>query len=126
VKAADLIAKADRSLKTAQLALADGDTDGAVSRAYYGMFYAAKAALIHAGYSEAAGAKTHAGLIGAIGLHLVKPGHLPAAQGRALNETCELRIAADYLGGPISHAEAEAALSRAASFAAAVRTFTQK
>jgi uncharacterized protein (UPF0332 family) len=51
--------KAARSLKTGQLAFADGDMDGAVSRAYYGMFSAAKAALIHAGYIEAAEAKTH-------------------------------------------------------------------
>jgi uncharacterized protein (UPF0332 family) len=126
VKAADLIEKAVRSLKAAQLAFDDGDMDGAVSRAYYGMFYAAKAALLHAGHPEAAAAKTHAGLIAAVGQHLVKPGYLPAVQGRALNELCQLRIAADYSGGPISLDEAKAALLGAEDFAAIARSFTQR
>lgn len=64
---AKLMQKAARSLKTARLAFEDGDMDGAASRAYYGMFNAARAALIDAGHEEAAQAKTHSGLISAVG-----------------------------------------------------------
>jgi len=34
----DLMGKAERALASAQLLLADGDTDGVTNRAYYAMF----------------------------------------------------------------------------------------
>ncbi|HYZ48090.1 MAG TPA: HEPN domain-containing protein, partial [Sphingomonas sp.] len=56
------IAQAERSLETAQLVLGT-DPNAACSRAYYAMFYAARAALLRAGHAEQAMGKTHSGLI---------------------------------------------------------------
>jgi uncharacterized protein (UPF0332 family) len=126
VNPAELMQKATRSLKTARLAFEDGDMDGAASRAYYGMFNAARAALIHAGHNEAAEAKTHSGLISAVGQYLVKSGQLSGDHGRSLNEICQVRIAADYLGVAISQEEAEAAIKRADAFIATIGRLVQE
>ncbi|MDY6966818.1 MAG: HEPN domain-containing protein [Halobacteriota archaeon] len=42
----DLIKKAERFLRTAELILDDGDYDSCVSRCYYAMFFMAEAILI--------------------------------------------------------------------------------
>ncbi len=42
----DLIRKARRFLKTAELAMKDGDNDSCVSRAHYAMFLMAEAVLL--------------------------------------------------------------------------------
>jgi uncharacterized protein (UPF0332 family) len=41
-----LLRKAQRTIQSARLLLTDGDYDGAVSRAYYAMFYVAEALLL--------------------------------------------------------------------------------
>jgi uncharacterized protein (UPF0332 family) len=74
--AADLMAKARRPLKSARLVFSDGDPDSACNRAYYAMFNAARAALLAEGRTKEAVGKTHAGLIAAFALHLVKPGKI--------------------------------------------------
>ncbi len=43
------LAKAERALASARLLLADDDREGACNRAYYAMFDAAHAALLHQG-----------------------------------------------------------------------------
>jgi HEPN domain len=91
VKAELWLTKADRCLKTAELALADADPDSACNRAYYAMFNAARAALIIAGQSKLAMAKTHSGLVAAFGLHIAKAEHVPVELGRLL--------AIDLIGG---------------------------
>jgi len=45
----DLIKKAKRFLRTAELALNDGDYDSCVSRCYYAMFFMAEAVLLTKG-----------------------------------------------------------------------------
>jgi uncharacterized protein (UPF0332 family) len=44
-----LLDRARRSLRSARNLLEDGDRDFAISRAYYAMFYAARAALLSEG-----------------------------------------------------------------------------
>lgn len=44
-----LTGKAERAITSARLLLDAGDIDGAINRAYYAMFDAAKAALLRAG-----------------------------------------------------------------------------
>ena len=67
--------KAERTLSAAALLLGSGDTEGACNRAYYAMYYAAQAALLAAGIAEPEnGYKSHQGLIGAFGKHLVLSG----------------------------------------------------
>ncbi len=55
--------KASRSLQSALNLLEDGDNDFATARAYYAVFYAAKAALI----SQAINRSKHSGVIAAFG-----------------------------------------------------------
>ncbi|MDR3450799.1 MAG: HEPN domain-containing protein [Alphaproteobacteria bacterium] len=117
----ELMDKSRKALVSAKMLLDSGDADGAVSRAYYAMFDAARAALGGDG-----NAKSHAGLIGAFGLHLVKPGKFPAEQGRALNRVQELRSVADYLASPVPLDRAAEAVADAEAFVAAVRDFLKK
>ncbi|WPL16530.1 HEPN domain protein [Thiorhodovibrio winogradskyi] len=90
---ADYLSKARRALASACLLLADGDTEGACNRAYYAMFDAAHAALLHAdpGLNPAT-TKTHRGLIAAFGEQLVMTGLIPADLGRSINQVERIRL----------------------------------
>jgi uncharacterized protein (UPF0332 family) len=114
--------KALRALSSARLLLADGDVDGACNRAYYAMFDAAHAALLGSGtpinHDET---KTHRGLNGAFGRHLVKAGHLSPELGRALNEVERIRRLADYTGEDIGYEKANWTVEQAEAFVAAMR-----
>lgn len=113
----DYMEKAWRALSSARLLLDDKDMEGACNRAYYAMFDAAHAALMCSGAQvNPAETKTHSGLIGAFGRHLVKTGSLPAELGRALNEVERVRLLADYTGDQIDHQKAGWAVEQAASF----------
>ena len=116
------MAKADRCLAGAAANLARGDTEDATGRAYYAMYNAAHAALMAAGIETAATPiKTHDGLIGQFGLHLVKTGQLDAQHGRALAQVQDVRITADYASTPPSTKETEWAIGLATAFLAAIR-----
>jgi uncharacterized protein (UPF0332 family) len=65
--------------------------------------------------------KTHSGLIGAFGRHLVKTGRLPAELGRALNEVERVRLLADYTGDKIDHEKANWAVDQSAAFIVAIQ-----
>jgi uncharacterized protein (UPF0332 family) len=123
VSAALWLAKAERSLKTASLVLADGDADGACNRAYYAMFNAARAALIAIGQDQPAMAKTHSGLIAAFGEYLVKAGYISFTQGRALAAESKRRMVGDYQGGGLSGEDANDAIANATHFLSAVGEF---
>lgn len=56
-----LMRKSERALKSARIDLQHADPDGAVNRAYYGMFNAARATLLAAGVSEGDLPRTHHG-----------------------------------------------------------------
>ncbi|WXK24767.1 HEPN domain-containing protein (plasmid) [Mycetohabitans endofungorum] len=67
------MAKAKRAYASARVLLDLGDVDGAVNRAYYAMFDAARAALLASGAPvEPDVGRTHSGLIWAFGNYLVK------------------------------------------------------
>ena len=109
--------KANRALASARLLLSDGDTEGACNRTYYAMFDAAHAALLRSGAAISENeTKTHHGLIGAFGKHLVKTGLVASDLGRALNQVENLRLLADYTGSPISAEKAKWSLSQAEDF----------
>jgi uncharacterized protein (UPF0332 family) len=121
VKPADFMTKAARALESAQLLLDAGDTGGACNRIYYAMFDAAKAALMATGAPpEAIHAKTHAGLIAAFSLHVVKRGFVIADHGRSFNRLHELRMIADYRGDSIEEPQVRQAIADAASCLTAV------
>lgn len=109
--------KAIRALTSARLLLANGDIEGACNRAYYAMFDAAHAALIRSRVNiNPAEIRTHSGLIGAFGKHLVKPGLASAELGRALNQVERIRLLADYTGEAINAEKAVWAVDQAESF----------
>jgi uncharacterized protein (UPF0332 family) len=115
--------KAKRALSAAQILLDADNPEGACNRAYYAMFDAAHAALLAAGVSTGqTSIKTHAGLIGAFGKHLVQSGLIDAAYGRSLNQIHHLRQLADYTGDPVSAADAAWAFEQAQAFVAAIKT----
>lgn len=109
--------KANRALTSATLLLADGDFEGACNRAYYAMFDAAHALLLQSGaHVNPAETKTHSGLIGAFGKHLVKPGIVSANFGRSLNQVEHIRLLADYTGEDIGAEKAAWAVNQAKNF----------
>jgi uncharacterized protein (UPF0332 family) len=126
MSAAQWLSKAERSLKTASLVLADGDADAACNRAYYAMFNAARAALIAIGQDQLAIAKTHSGLIAAFGEHLVRSGHIPFEQGRTLAAESKRRMVGDYQGGGLSPEDAKDAIANATHFLTAVDEFVAR
>ena len=89
---ATLFRRADRYLASSHALIRLGDYESAVSRAYYAMYYAARAAL---GERDVE-ARTHAGVVSEFGRLFVKTGevgreHLTSL-GRALND----RLLAEY------------------------------
>lgn len=114
------LGRAHRSLKTARLALTDGDTASAGNRAYYAMFYAARAALLFTGEERLAASKTHSGLISSFGQHLVKTGELSSTLGRALSVESHRRQVSDYDGGDVSLESAKLSISSAEMFIATI------
>uniref|UniRef100_E6QBB9 HEPN domain protein n=1 Tax=mine drainage metagenome TaxID=410659 RepID=E6QBB9_9ZZZZ len=114
----ELMEKARRAAKSADLLYKAGDFDGAANRSYYAMHDAAKAALLAIDAPcEVETIKTHHGLIAAFGLHVVKIGKVPAEFGRKLNEAENLRMIADYHGGQTSQAVAKQLVGTADAFA---------
>ena len=112
--------KAERTLSAAALLLGSGDTEGACNRAYYAMYYAAQAALLAAGIAEPEnGYKSHQGLLGAFGKHLVLSGQIDPALGRSFNKVQRLRQLADYVGDAPSIEDATLAVAEAKTFVAA-------
>ena len=78
--------KAQRALSAARLLLTASETEGACNRAYYAMFYAAHAALIAVRINPPeTGYKTHSGLIGAFGQHVIVGAGMDAELGRSIN-----------------------------------------
>lgn len=119
---AGYMAKAARALASAELLLTNGDLDGACNRAYYAMFDAAHAALLHSGaHVNPAETRTHRGLIAAFGEYLIKPGMLPADLGKSLNQVERIRLLADYTGEEIDEDKTRWAVEQAASFVEAIR-----
>ncbi|MGH8169921.1 MAG: HEPN domain-containing protein [Steroidobacteraceae bacterium] len=115
-----LARKSRRALRSAQLALRDGDADGAVNRSYYAMLNSARAGLLSAGVPEDKLPKTHSGLISAFGEHVVKSGKVDPEFGRFMNKTEGFRLRADYTGVELDQATAEEALEGAERFVQAV------
>ncbi|MGB0723090.1 MAG: HEPN domain-containing protein [Gammaproteobacteria bacterium] len=111
------LAKAHRALESAELLLSDGDQDGACNRAYYAMFDAAHAALLHTNADlNPATIKTHRGLMAAFGETLVVTGRVAPELGRALNQVERIRLLADYTGEPLTVEQTRWAINQARLF----------
>jgi uncharacterized protein (UPF0332 family) len=111
--------KAAQSLRSAELLLAAGDLDGAVNRAYYACYDAARGVLEAVADLDTRQVKTHSGLIRLFNLRIVKAGLMPLEIGRLIGREEQLRLFADYGDGVHERAEAELAVKQAADFLAA-------
>ncbi|MDY6771366.1 MAG: HEPN domain-containing protein [Candidatus Nanohaloarchaea archaeon] len=104
---------ADEKIEAARTLCEAGFYADAISRAYYGMYHAAKALL----ESEDITAKTHAGLIRMIGKEFVASGRIADSLGKALTLAEEEREEADYEIAPeFSEEEAEQRIEDAETF----------
>jgi uncharacterized protein (UPF0332 family) len=113
----ELIKKAQIACVSAKVLFDLGDIDGASNRAYYAMFDAARASLLAVNAPlDTNIARTHAGLIGAFGQYLVKPGIVPKEFGRILNAAQEIRLLADYNGDSVNITEAQMIVSKSQEF----------
>jgi uncharacterized protein (UPF0332 family) len=109
------LARSRQELEAAHVLADQGFTAQAVSRAYYGAFYAAEQVLLARGESRS----KQSGLLAAFGRLLVKQGGFPEETARVLRSLFEQRNAADYGGADVSSAQAKRALEDAERFVAA-------
>jgi len=109
----ELLDKGYEKLESAKLLFENGFFADCVSRAYYGMIYAARSLLalkkIHP--------KSHQGVIRILGLEFVTKGYLDEISGRAIATAKEDREDADYgIGINITKEEAKRVLKDAEEF----------
>ena len=110
--------KAEKFLKTAELALDSGDYDSCASRCYYAMFFMAEAALL----TKSLWASTHKGVISLFGEHFVKTGIFEREIGKSLTDVHDKRLVGDYgVGFTITLVEAEFAVVAAKKFVHAIK-----
>ena len=108
-----LIGRAKRRLDAAYHLFNEGFYEDAVSRAYYSMYFAAKALLLKRDITV----KTHKGLLSKFGLEFVNEGVVEEYYGKALRIAEELREEADYsISREISKEEAESLIEDAEKF----------
>lgn len=98
------------------------DAEGAINRAYYAMFDAARAALDVVD-PELAMAKTHNTILRRFNMYIVMQQGLDRALGRALRMAEKSRLVADYDREPASMEEAGAVLEDMDAMLSAVEAF---
>ena len=114
----DLTKAATESLEAARLLASRGFHPDAVSRAYYAIPYAARAALASRGIAV----KTHGGILQRFGELFVTPGLLPSELTTAFGKAMAIRNRADYSTAVRPGKEdSEAVLKDAERFVEAVR-----
>ena len=119
----DLLEKADRYLRSAELLLKDGDFDSCVSRCYYAMFFMAEAALLTKNLS----ASSHKGVISLFGEHFVKTGIFDRGLGKALNDAYDKRLIGDYgVGFTVTEEEARDMLETAKNFVQRLKNYLER
>ena len=116
--ARSLWAKAQAASQSAQVLLDRGDTDGAVNRAYYAVFGAARAALASVRVSLAM-SKGHGTIYRRFEKHLVQERAFDPSLGRGfLARQRRVRQAADYETGQVDEQTARNAVGEIQSFLA--------
>ena len=100
----ELTTKARDAVGASRDLLAQGDTNGAVNRAYYGVFNITRAYLSYIGLPIEG---RHGAIVQAFGQNLVKSGLLDKKFGRLFNQLQEARSDADYTVDNVPYADAE-------------------
>lgn len=114
--------KSQRAAAAARTLFERADAEGAINRAYYAMFDAARAALEFVD-PDLATAKTHNTILRRFSKYIVMQQGLDRALGRALRLAEKSRLAADYDSQPVSMDEAEAVLGDMETMLTAVEEF---
>ena len=115
--------RAMESLTSADILRAEGQYNDAVSRAYYGMMHAAKAALA----TKNLQVRSHVALQRLFGQHLVNTKEVSAVRAAQLAGSFALRGDADYdAGHATSRDEAEAGCNQAREFFADMRAVLKR
>lgn len=118
-----LLERAATKLSAAKVLLREGYFDDAVSRAYYSMYFAARAILLTRDIVP----KTHKGLISKFGLEFIDDGFIERTYGRALNVAKEDREDADYsITCAITEEEAESVINDADAFLKRIEVAIEK
>lgn len=117
-----ILRDAEGSLQGANLLLREGLYRDAVSRAYYAMFFAARALLSTEGLHP----KSHGGVIQALGERFVKTGILDAETAGHLGFGLQSRQRADYSDLGVTADDARAAVRRAAEFVSGVAVIMRR
>lgn len=112
--------KALQALRSARALLALGDPDGAVNRAYYSVFDAARASLEAVGDAEAASGKTHSGVHAKFNELVVKRGKIEPEIAKVLSRAAQARNLADYRHDSVGTADAAQLIADAEGFVTAV------
>lgn len=110
--------RAIECLGAAQSCRRDGFYADSVSRAYYAVLHAAKAAL----HLQGIDAESHAAVKRLFGLHLVQPGWIEPEWSTYLGESSEARLMAEYdVEVPFSEEDAREESDRASAFLSRIR-----
>jgi uncharacterized protein (UPF0332 family) len=116
------LTKARMMVRSARLLLDAGNSGSAVNRAYYAMFYAARAAL-NGVDPNLLKTKSHATIIRRFGKHLVEERGFDRSLGRLFAQTEDIRIGADYGDDSISETAARKVPEGAERFVSAIELF---
>ena len=117
------LGRAEQSIEAAKKLMDGGYYDFAASRAYYGAFYAATAALLHEGLESS----EHSGVIALVHQRLVKTGKLKKEQGKELNWLFDLRNVGDYgITAHVSQQDAARAIQTAEGFLRVVQALLRQ
>lgn len=115
--------KAVERLKVAEKLFRDGDYEDAVSRAYYAMYHAARAALSTVKVFP----KTHEGVVSEFGRKFVLAGIFPKELGRNLADVKAARETYEYsVTATVGKSEAEVILLNAQEFVNAIKKHLEK
>lgn len=118
-----LMQRADRSIRSAELLLNEGDFDTSVSRCYYAMFYSVEALLLTKGLKFS----SHRSVISLFGEHFVKTGLFKPEMGRILSKTFEKRLVGDYSFAPmVDENDAKEVLTWTKEFIKEVNAYLRK
>ena len=118
----ELVERARQELEAATSLTGNGFQAQAISRAYYGAFYAAEAALLSCGETRS----KHSGVVAAFIQIVVREHGLEPATGRLLRSLFDRRNQADYTTTIVNADEARLAISDATSVIEAVTTWLER
>lgn len=107
----DLWEKALEAAEEARALMRADLPNGAISRAYYAVFTAARALLLSRLAVEEDQIRRHAAVLKLFSEHVIRPGLMPAEFGKELRNLFEDRADADYSTTRLSREEAQRAMA---------------